>query len=423
MASGRTPSTRKPRSGSSVGMFRVLLAGSADGWWLDVARSLHSAGLGGFDVSVRAIAELPVMQDVQRQARGADVVVLAPDAECPAADLLRAAALVRECDVPAVVVLPQALAGVAPRLAGGCVHVVPQQSDAKLAAGLIAGLAARQPTVRRIHDEMATAWRAQEQAGTLISRVDEELRLAARVQQQLLPRSLPEDCGVRIGVVFRPASYVSGDIYRIERLSDGRIAFLLADVMGHGVKAAMHSILVAQSLPMQDRLGDQFRVLDPAAALHRLNDELVRQRQDDANFATAVYGLIDPASGRVRLASAGHPPAAVFGPKGLRSLDASGPMLGVFNDAEFIESDFNLARDESLLLYSDGVEQALTPAIKPPPKGAAMMCEAVRRVAASAEPHGDDLDSAAAAVRALFDSQSGSLHQGDDVSVLLLRRR
>ena len=401
----------------------VVLAGDGGQWWKSVAAQMRTLGFGPVRTLPRAIAELPLMQDAQRDVHAADVVVLCPDRATTLAELLRAAGMLREWDTPGVVVVGPELDASASRMRAAGLHVVNRADSAQLAAGLLAGLASRQPTVRRMHGEMQTAWRAHEQAGSLISRVDEELRLAARVQCQLLPRAFPAGAGLSFGVVFRPAGYVSGDIFRVEALADGRIGVLMADVMGHGVKAAMHSILVAQSLPMQDRLGDRFDVLDPAVAMVRLNAELVRHRQDDANFATAVYGLIDPRDWSVRVASAGHPPSVCTHESGeARRSTAAGPMLGVFDEAEFTEDRFTLQPGGTLVFYTDGVEQALAPAVSPTPKGTALMDEAVRRIAAVASAERTDVRAAAQGVHSLLDSQSGSLHQGDDVSVLLIRR-
>lgn len=401
----------------------IVLAGDGGAWWRSVATQMRTLGCADLWSVPRAIAELPLMQDAQRDVHAADVVVLIPDKETTLAELLRAAGMLREWDTPGVAALDAVHESHADRLRAAGLHVVSRTESPQLAAGLIAGLASRQPTVRRMHGEMQTAWRAHEQAGSLISRVDEELRLAARVQSQLLPRVFPTDAGLSFGVVFRPAGYVSGDIFRVEALADGRIGVLLADVMGHGVKAAMHSILVAQSLPMQDRLGDRFGVLDPVEAMARLNAELVRHRQDDANFATAVYGLIDPRDWTVRIASAGHPPTVCAGDSGeARRSTATGPMLGVFDEAEFTEDRFTLQPGGTLVFYTDGVEQALAPAVSPTPKGVALMDEAVRRIAAIASQERTDVRAAAQGVHNLLDSQSGSLHQGDDVSVLLIRR-
>ena len=81
-----------------------------------------------------------------------------------------------------------------------------------------------------------------------LTRIDEELRLAARLQQDFLPKELPEVGPVRFHTLFRPAGYVSGDLYDVMRLDETRVGFYMADAVGHGVPAALLTMFIKQAL-------------------------------------------------------------------------------------------------------------------------------------------------------------------------------
>src|SRR5947208_1224161 len=105
-----------------------------------------------------------------------------------------------------------------------------------------------------------------------MQRLDEELRLAARLQQDFLPKSLPELGPVRFQSLFRPAGYVSGDLFDVMRLDEKRIGFYVADAVGHGMPAALLTMFVKQALVTKDILPKSiapcgYRLLDPGEAL------------------------------------------------------------------------------------------------------------------------------------------------------------
>src|SRR5262249_46159125 len=133
----------------------------------------------------------------------------------------------------------------------------------------------------------------------------DELNLAASVQQEMLPRRLPERANLQFGTLFRPAGYVSGDIFDVVELDDeGRhIGFFIADPVGHGVPAALMTMVIHRSLRMTRSLDKGSReIVWPGDAMTRLNDELCRGKRESPRFTTAVYGIIDTRTLRVTLA-------------------------------------------------------------------------------------------------------------------------
>lgn len=177
-----------------------------------------------------------------------------------------------------------------------------------------------------------------------------ELELAREVQQSLLPdcrEGIPGVVGINLS-----AREVSGDFFDIFKLPDGRVSFCLADVSGKGMNAAL---LMAKTSSLYRCLGRS--ISDPAKLLAMLNREIV-ETSIRGMFVTIVAGVVDPATGEVTLANAGHLPplhmgcAAVVG-----DYPALSPPLGIGPDFRFTNTSFNLDGG-SLYLYTDGLLEA-----------------------------------------------------------------
>src|SRR2546421_8377180 len=124
-------------------------------------------------------------------------------------------------------------------------------------------------------------------------RLDEELRLAARLQQDFLPKSLPKVGNIRFHTLFRPAGHVSGDLYDVMRLDESHIGFYMADAVGHGMPAALLTMFLKQALVTKEIRPGGYRLLEPSQTMQKLNDSLVGQNLSQATFATALYGHIN----------------------------------------------------------------------------------------------------------------------------------
>ena len=111
-----------------------------------------------------------------------------------------------------------------------------------------------------------------------MNRLDEELRLAARLQRDFLPKSLPQLGDVRFHTLFRPAGYVSGDIYDVMRLDEQHVAFYIADAVGHGMPAALLTMFLKHALATKEIYGGGYRLLKPSESMARLNEALRRAK-------------------------------------------------------------------------------------------------------------------------------------------------
>lgn len=188
---------------------------------------------------------------------------------------------------------------------------------------------------------------------------DEEQRLAARLQQDFLPKVLPQVGRVHFECLFRPASYVSGDFYDVMRLDEKHVGFFIADAVGHGMPAALLSMYIKRALVTKEILPDGYRLLTPGESLARINQALIEQELSSATFATALYGYINTETLEVTFARAGHPsPVVVTAEGGFEPLEAEGSLLGVFPEEEYSNGSTILRPGDRLFVFTDGIEVA-----------------------------------------------------------------
>jgi serine phosphatase RsbU (regulator of sigma subunit) len=175
------------------------------------------------------------------------------------------------------------------------------------------------------------------------------------MQSTLLPRSRPKLLGLEIGAVYEPSTRVEvgGDVYDFLELSDGRLAVVLGDVTGHGIDAAADMAMakfVFRSLAREHP--------EPGDFLAAAN-EVVLGEIGTAKFITLLYLTVDPRSGEIACASAGHPPPRVVRP-GLapEPIDVTGLALGIERDQRYTRAHLRLEPGAVLVLYTDGLPEA-----------------------------------------------------------------
>jgi serine phosphatase RsbU (regulator of sigma subunit)/anti-anti-sigma regulatory factor len=184
-----------------------------------------------------------------------------------------------------------------------------------------------------------------------------DLQRAEVIQRALLPRDPPPIERYCIQALYRPGRYIGGDLYDVIRLDDRHVGIYVADATGHGVTAAMLSVLFKQRLAVTDGAG---AALSPAAVLDGVNRSFCDAVVSPGLFLTAVYCLLDVQSGTIRLASAGHPPALHVAAGGeTRLIRRTGPALGLTTDAEYTEVSLQLGASDRLVLYTDGLLDAV----------------------------------------------------------------
>ena len=192
---------------------------------------------------------------------------------------------------------------------------------------------------------------------TLADNLAEQLRLAGLVQQDFLPAQLPNTDEVQWATVFLPAEWVSGDIYDIVRIDEQHIGFYVADVVGHGMPAALLTIFLKQALLMRETYESNYRIFPPSEIIKNLNMRMAAQKLSGYQFATCCYCLLNIKTLQLTFARAGHPyPILIRDGQQLEQLEIRGSLLGIFEQAEYPQQTIQLQPGDKLLLYSDGAE-------------------------------------------------------------------
>jgi serine phosphatase RsbU (regulator of sigma subunit) len=235
----------------------------------------------------------------------------------------------------------------------------------------------------------------------------QELSAARVIQQQLLPKDLPSLPGWHVAAYYQPARAVGGDFYDIFELPDGQVALVTGDVTDKGIPAALvmattHSILH----------GDALGLVSPGAVLQRANDRLYLDIPAHM-FVTCLYMVLDPMSGRLRYANAGHNLPYLATPDGVEELRATGMPLGALPDMTYEENEARLAPGDSILLYSDGLVEAHNPA------GEMFGFPRLQQVVENSSGSERLIDECLTALRAFV---GRDWEQEDDITLLTLRR-
>src|SRR6187401_2955737 len=187
-------------------------------------------------------------------------------------------------------------------------------------------------------------------------RLEQEMRVATLIQQQFLPRQLPDLHHWQIAAYYGPARAVGGDFYDFIVMPGGRIGIVVGDVTVKGVPAALvmartHSILRAEAT----------RSDSPGEILARAN-ALLEPEMPARMFVTCLFAILDPATGHIVLANAGHNLPYVRTGAGVVELRATGMPLGLLPDIVYEETEGIIAPGSNVLLYSDGLVEAHDPA-------------------------------------------------------------
>jgi phosphoserine phosphatase RsbU/P len=186
----------------------------------------------------------------------------------------------------------------------------------------------------------------------LVSLTD-EMRAARKIQEAILPRTVPSVENVQIAARYAPMTSVAGDLYDFPTVRPNGVGVLVADVMGHGVPAALVASIV--KVAVSNGLKDS---LEPSSIIAGLNATLCDAAHEQ--YVTAVYMYLDIANRVGRYASAAHPPGLLWrrGLQKLEQLDGSGLLLGVRPNESYTACEVSFEVGDRLLLYSDGLVEA-----------------------------------------------------------------
>lgn len=252
--------------------------------------------------------------------------------------------------------------------------------------------------------------------------LERELEIGREIQAGFLPERIPEPDGWQIQAHFQAAREVAGDFYDVFELGSRKLALLVGDVTDKGVGSALfmalYRSLLRSSLTAERLTGEAGRngQETPAACLDRainLVNRYVCQTHGSAMLATAFLGILDPGTGDLWYTSAGHDSPLLVNQEGLlREIKPTGPVLGVIEQANYGVESLSLKPGEFLVLYSDGVPDARSPAGE---------MFGMDRFRTSVQGASDGIECTEAVLAALAE-HVGAADPYDDVTLLVIHR-
>ena len=238
-----------------------------------------------------------------------------------------------------------------------------------------------------------------------------ELDVASKMQQSILPTVFPSGPSYKTFGTMHPARNVGGDFFDVIRLQDDKIGLAIADVSDKGVPAALF-MMSSRTLLKGSAIGT---LEGPGAVLAEVNN-LLNEDETTGMFVTMLYAIYDPATGKFTYASGGHDPPLVVHADGSSEMKplTGGIALGVLGGLEYRQDSFTLAAGDTVCLYTDGVTEATNQ------QGELMGIEGVQALFAAAPPM--DAEQSCLAMLNTVLEYTGEAPQHDDITCLTLRR-
>lgn len=346
--------------------------------------------------------------------RVADVAAFVLDSECNGADLRRVEELLRRLMDRHVASVVWGAPADQPLPGGTLVDKVGPDASVDEVVGRISLLAQVAPTVRRLEGELDQMQRLSQQINRYFQEIDKEMQLAGRLQREFLPSRLPDVPRLHFAALYRPAGWVSGDSYDVFPIAPRHVGLFIGDAMGHGTAAGLMSMFLRTALVPTESAAAGPRVLGPAEALGRVQQNLVRLSLRQSQFVTAAYVVLNVETLEAQVARGGHPYPIVIRAGGeLQELQPEGGLIGVADlPPEFAECRVSLAPGDKLLVYTDGIEDLFV---------AGRADET--RAASFAEPllawRGLDAEALVQAMHEHLDRRAGSLNPDDDATAVV----
>ncbi len=243
-------------------------------------------------------------------------------------------------------------------------------------------------------------------------RIEQELRVAQHIQQASLPEELPELEGWEISPYYKPAREVGGDFYDFHLLSEGQLGLVVGDATGKGVPAAL---VTATTCGMLQAVSQAVGSSSPGEVLKQVNQTLL-SRIPPNMFVTCFYAILNPKSGTLSYANAGHDLPYLHRTSGeAEELRATGMPLGLMPEMGYEEKETTLKAGEAALFYSDGIVEAHNP------KGEMFGFPRLRTLVAE---YGEESTLGERLLEELYSFTGGGegWEQEDDITLLTLKR-
>jgi serine phosphatase RsbU (regulator of sigma subunit) len=182
----------------------------------------------------------------------------------------------------------------------------------------------------------------------------EDIKQARSIQLHAMETHQDRDPRIQIAVHNIPYEYVSGDFYRVEKISPDSYAIFIADIMGHGVSSALYAMTIRTVWEEARHL-----LSNPSAFCSHLNEQLFNMTKLDDSFATAIFGVIDLEAMEFRFVRAGHPPPLLSRAGTVTECGSSNQALGFFENGVFASDTINLQPGDKILAFTDGAVEIM----------------------------------------------------------------
>jgi sigma-B regulation protein RsbU (phosphoserine phosphatase) len=239
-------------------------------------------------------------------------------------------------------------------------------------------------------------------------RVNREMEIAREVQERLFPQEMPNIVGASVAGACRAALGVGGDYYDVFSLEDGRLGLAIGDVSGKGISAAL--LMASLRASLRGVTLDNPRNF--ALLMHKVN-VLVYEASASNRYATFFFAAYDPRTRRLECVNAGHNPPVLLRNGQVIRLEAGGPVVGLLPLAPYLEQALTLEPGDLLLLYTDGISEAMTHADEEWGED--------RMIAAASEVRSKNAAEVLHALFAACDKFTAGAPQHDDMTMLILK--
>ncbi len=292
------------------------------------------------------------------------------------------------------------------------IEFVPRDITSAELRGRLAMINRYHGLVKRLEHELHNMERLSKRLNLHFREIDQEMRLAGRLQRDFLPDTRSPISNLRFASVFRPANWVSGDMFDIFRIDETRSGIYIADAVGHGMAAGLLTMFIKRAIVPKRVNENGYTVLSPSEIIRVLNDALADQSLPQCQFVTASYALIDHETLTFQYARGGHPYPILITPDGIVSeMKSPGGLLGLFKGDEFPTFETRLKPGDKVVFYTDGVEMSFQADPEAPLD--------TRSYFRFFEQHAAlPIDELMACIEHRLDSESGSLHPRDDLSIV-----
>jgi serine phosphatase RsbU (regulator of sigma subunit) len=257
--------------------------------------------------------------------------------------------------------------------------------------------------------KVVESWDSHNQMSLIRQSIEQELRLARSIQQAFLPEEVPTLEGWQISPLYQPAREVGGDFYDFHPLSGGRLGLVVGDATGKGVPAAL---VMSTTLGMLRAVSQALDSSSPGEMLERVNEALVPSIPPNM-FVTCFYAILEPESGLLNYANAGHDLPYLWHSGECEELRARGMPLGLMPQMSYEEKEIVLQKGDSALLYTDGLVEAHDPQRE---------MFGFPRLQELVSEHGEEESLEEALLEELYSFVGEGWEQEDDITLVTLRR-